>query len=147
MSVINSLYNGFNHTIGDIAEMFCVKTRQGNKKEFNGKENFFEGLAKEFHNTVNAGFLNEVQFEKEKACLAYNIKATIYNVATVAMIMGLATAILTQTLPFNLAVIGGLGVRLFVDRAIQKTFTGSLLHLNNEMKPNPLCFFIKPLAY
>lgn len=96
---------------------------------------FFGALLKEAENF----------FEKkaDKAIIAYNIKAAIYNFATCVAIVGIAQLIFGN--PFALITLGAsIAGRLFVDRAMQKTFVGSAANEQQATDDRILSLFFKP---
>ncbi|MBA2727142.1 MAG: hypothetical protein H0U49_03100 [Parachlamydiaceae bacterium] len=112
-NLINDLCDNFNHFIGKISEKTL---REGKHKEP-------EGI---FASVLNAfDIAAPLKFEKDKAFMAHNIKATIYNICTVTAIMGIAAAILNP-LAGIIVFAFGLAGRKFVELAMERTYWGSI---------------------
>ncbi|MBA2727141.1 MAG: hypothetical protein H0U49_03095 [Parachlamydiaceae bacterium] len=137
-STINNLCDDFNGMIGRISQTLI---KDSSKKEFEPRapkkfdesEGLFSTISKGLENVVigaenlvnTAAKALDTDYQMEKAFMAHNIKATIYNVGTILAIIGLVTTIFNP--------IGGLVVfaasiagRMFVDRAMERTWWGAI---------------------
>lgn len=135
---INGLCDSFNDMIGRISQTFVKERnikepRQRQVKEFEGNEGLFSTIAKGAENVVNSAenMLNtaaktlDLDYQMEKAFIAHNIKATIYNVATITAIVGIVTSIFVNPIA-GLAVLAvSIAGRMFVDRAMERTWWGA----------------------
>lgn len=94
-------------------------------------------IIKAFNECIGAmSDVTGASFEPEKGIRSYNIKATLFNVATLTLIYGVALTIFSNTWTGLVICSLSIAAKVFIHTAMKETFIGVLAQENNT-------FFIK----